>query len=241
MPIVAAHPRHDRAGRVPWLAVAVVACAGVAVAGSLSQRRWLSVAAMVLLLLVWLPRVLRRRSTVALLAWAGLAALLLVPTAFGHIGLALMALPVVCLGAVGGWFASSLARGVEPLVARFIRLAEGAARLELPGVRAYARGVTLFWAGLLGALALVSLVIALFARPGGWFAVFGWTAPVALPGSLLVWYPEIGCWAVLLAAFAGEYVFRRWRLRDVPQVGPARFAWQLLRYWPELLREGAAK
>jgi hypothetical protein len=218
------------------MSLVLLACALLALAGGLLHHGYLSLASALLLLLAWLPAVWRRHSTAATLAWLGLAALLLLPALFGHAGLALMALPVVFLGGASWLFARTLRSGREPLVARFVRMIEGDVRLGLPGVRGYARGATVYWATLLAALALVSLLIALCAQPGGWLAALGWPAPVALRGSLLAWYPEAGCWALLLAGFAGEYLFRRWWLRAIPHPGVRRFVTQIVRRWPTLLR-----
>ena len=227
---------------MPWLVPVLFVCGALALAGGLTHRHALSIAAAALLLLAWLPAVWRRRSIAALGVWLALAALLLVPSLFGHAELALMALPVVFLAGIASVFARTLRRGAEPLVTRFVRVIEGEARADLPGVRGYTRGVTVFWACLLGTMAALSLVIALFAVPGGWLAVVGVAVPFALPGSLLAWYPEAGCWMVLLAAFAGEYLFRRWYLRRLAHPGVGRFVSQIVRRWPELLRgdDGAA-
>ncbi|MGH8214981.1 MAG: xanthomonadin biosynthesis protein [Rhodanobacteraceae bacterium] len=229
-------PRPIASARLPWLPLALLACALLALAGGLLHRHYLSLAAALLLLLVWLPAVWRRRSLVALSVWVGLAALLLVPALFGHAELALMALPVVFLGTASWLFARTLRRGGEPLVSRFVRMIEGEARLALPGVRAYTRGVTWYWAALLAAMALLSLAIALCAQPGGWLDTFGVSAPFAMRGSLLAWYPEAGCWILLLAAFIGEYLVRRWWLRSIPHSGARRFVTQLVRRWPTLLQ-----
>ncbi|WHZ19356.1 MAG: hypothetical protein OJF55_001505 [Rhodanobacteraceae bacterium] len=238
MPDAATHRRTDTPRRVPWLALVLPACGVLALAGGLSHRHALSLAAILLLLLAWLPSIWRRRSAAALLTWIVLAALLLVPAWLGHVQLALMALPVVFLGGLAWVFARTLRYGREPLITRFVRMVEGDARLALPGVAAYTRGVTVFWACLLGAMAVLSLAIALWARPGGWLATLGLRAPFALPGSLLAWYPEAGCWAVLLAAFVGEYLFRRWHLRAIPHQDPRRFVTQIVRRWPALLHGG---
>jgi len=213
----------------------LVACAVLALAGGLLHRGFLSLLSALLLLLAWLPVVWRRHSLAALSVWVGLAALLLVPALLGHAELALMALPVVFLGAASWLFARTLRRGEEPLVSRFVRMIEGDARLALPGVRTYTRGVTWYWALLLAALALVSLLVALCAEPGGWLATLGVPAPFALHGSLLAWYPEAGCWALLVTGFAGEYLVRRWRLRGIPHPGVRRFVTQIVRRWPSLL------
>ncbi|TAN03743.1 MAG: xanthomonadin biosynthesis protein [Rhodanobacteraceae bacterium] len=231
-----ANPVRHAATRVPWFGLALVACAALALIGGLTQRHALSLAAALLLLFAWLPRVWRRHSMVALAVWLGLAALLLVPAGMGNPELALMALPVVFLVAAAWLFARTLRRGEEPLIARFIRVIEGDARLALPGVHGYARGVTLFWALLLGAMACLSLAIALLVRPGGWLATLGVALPAGLPGWLLAWYPEVGCWLVLVAAFAGEYLFRRWYLRDIPHPSARRFVTQIARRWPALMR-----
>jgi hypothetical protein len=241
MPAPAFPPHSAAAPRVPWLLLVLLACGMLALAGGLLHRHELSLAAAALLLLAWLPSVWRRRSMAALSVWLALAALLLVPALTGHAQLALMALPVVFLAAIGWMFARTLKRGAEPLITRFVRVIEGEARVNLPGVRDYTRGVTLFWACLLGAMALLSLLIALFAVPGGWLATFGVTMPFALPGSLLAWYPEAGCWIVLLAAFVGEYVYRRWRMRHIPHPPVRRFVAQVVQRWPALMRgEGDA-
>ena len=234
--------RPSAAPRVPWLPLVLLACGVLALAGGLSRRHELSLAAAGLLLLAWLPSVWRRRSLVMALVWLLLAALVLAPASTGHPVLALMALPVVFLAAVAWLFARTLKAGVEPLVTRFVRVIEGESRVNLPGVRGYTRGVTWFWACLLGAMALLSLLIALFAVPGGWLATFGVAVPFSLPGSLLAWYPEAGCWVVLLVAFVGEYGVRRWSLRHIPHPPMRRFVAQMVRRWPALVRgeDGAA-
>ena len=224
--------------RMPWFGLALLACAVLALAGGITHRHALSLAAAVLLLAAWLPWAWHARSAAALGTWLALALLLLVPAGMGYPELALMGLPVVFLAASAWLFARTLTRGAEPLVARFIRVIEGDAHLALPGVRGYARGVTVFWACLLGAMACLSLAIALLARPGGWLATLGAMPPVHLPGALLVWYPEAGCWAALAAAFAGEYLFRRWYLRGIPHPGLLRFVTQIVRRWPMLVRGG---
>lgn len=234
----AASPAPPSATRIPWFGLALVACAVLALAGGITHRHAFSLAAALLLLVAWLPQVLRRHSALALGAWLALVALLVIPAFFGRAQLALMALPVVFMAAVAWVFGRTLARGREPLVTRFVRIIEGDARLALPGVRTYTRGVTVFWAVLLGAMSLLSLAIALLAVPDGWLATFGLAPVVRLPGSLLAWYPEAGCWVVLLAAFVGEYLFRRWHLRNIPHPSVGRFVTQIARRWPQLVRGG---
>lgn len=236
MAVVPAQSTNAGAKTMPWFGLALLACAGLALAGGLTGHHLLSVAAALLLLLAWLPRVWRQRSMGALAGWSGLAALLLVPAAMGHAELALMALPVVFLALAGHLFARTLRRGREPLVTRFARVIEGEIHLNQPGVRGYTRGVTVFWACLLGAMACWSLALALLARPGGWLQTFGVEASIHLPGAWLVWYPEVGCWAVLVLAFVGEYGFRRWYLRGIAHASVGRFVLRLAQQWPALVR-----
>lgn len=224
------------ASRVPWLPLALLASGVLALAGSLSQRSALSFAAVVLLLIVWAPRVWRRHNAAMYAVWLAAAALLLVPAMLGLPELAWTALPVVCFAMAAWWFARTLRPGEEPLVTRCVRVIEGEARLALPGVAAYTRGVTWFWAVLLGAMAVLSIAIALLAQPGGWLATFGVHPRMELPGSLLAWYPEAGCWIVLAGAFAAEYLFRRWHLRHVPQLPLWQFVVQIVQCWPTILR-----
>lgn len=242
MSSITSAPKPPARQHLPWLPLVLLACGGLALAGGVLHRHQFSLAAAMLLLLAWLPAVVQRRSLGALLGWLALAALLLVPALLGHAQLALMALPVVFLGAVSWLFARTLRAGREPLISRFVRIIEGEDRLDLPGVRGYTRGVTTFWACLLGAMAVLSLLIALCAEPGGWLATFGLQAPFALPGSLLEWYPEAGCWALLGAAFVGEYLFRRWYLRRIEHPAVRHFVTQMIHRWPQLLHddEGAA-
>jgi uncharacterized membrane protein len=238
MPVTPANPARPDAMRLPWFGLALLACAALAIAGAITHRHALSFAAAVVLLLAWLPSAWRRHSLVALGAWLALATLLLVPAGMGHPELALSILPVVFLAVAAWLFGRTLLPGAEPLVSRFVRVIEGEARLSLPGVCRYTRGVTVFWACLLGCMTLLSLLIALFAVPGGWLSVLGIMVPAYLPGSLLEWYPEAGCWTLLAAAFVGEYLFRRWYLRGIPHPSVKRFATQIIRRWPMLMRGG---
>ena len=228
--------RSGSAPRLPGLPLAVLACGVPALLGGVLHRPVLSVAAALLLLVAWLPSVWARRSAAAALLWLGLATLILVPALIGHAGLALPVLPVVFLAVLSWWFARTLRRGAEPLIVRCIRVIEGDARLALPGVRGYARGVTLYWACVLGALALLSLLLMLFAQPGGWLAAAGVRSPFAISGALLARYPEVGCWAVLALAFAGEYAFRRWHMRGIPHPPLRHFLMRLVQRWPRLVR-----
>lgn len=223
-----------------WPLVASL-CGALVLAGAVARWPMLTLAAAGVLVCAWLPDVWRARRAGVWLVWLGVVALGVVPAASGRPTLALLALPVVCLSAAAWLFARTLMAGSEPLITRCVRVIEGDARIALPRVAGYTRGVTVFWAALLGSMAVVSLLLALCARPGGWLDAFGVVTPWTLPGPLLAWSSEAGCWGVLVAAFAGEYAFRRWYLRGVPQLNVVRFVVEMIRHWPTLVRGGAER
>src|SRR5579885_1337561 len=235
MPQAAANPTAVPRTPMRWLLPLLIAYALLALLGGVLHRPELSVIAAALLLIALAVPVLQRPSITGALLWLALAALLLIPAALGRVQLALAGLPIAILGALSWVFARSLAR--EPLIARCIRVIEGEQRLALPGVARYARRVTAYWAIVLGAQALILAALWLLAKPGGVLDVFGIAAPFVPSRDALAWYPEIGCWAVLVAAFAAEYVFRRWRMRRIPHPPLKRFLTRLIQRWPQLLRE----
>jgi uncharacterized membrane protein len=123
--------------------------------------------------------------------WAvALAALALV---FAFAPWLLVYLPPVAINlAFGAWFASTLRPGREPCIARFARLAHGG---TLPtDVASYARGLTWVWTALFFGLAVVGLVLAIFAP-------------------LVVWstFTNLVSYALVAALFVGEHVWRRVR------------------------------
>lgn len=208
----------------------------LALLGGVLHRPVLSLIAALLLLAALLLPALRQRSGGAIVLWLALAALLLAPALAGRIQLALSALPILILAGLSWLFARTLRRGHDPLIVRCIRVIEGEQRLALPGVARYARGVTAYWACFLAAQAIALTVLLLCARPGGLLDAFGVRAPLAIPRYVLLWYPQAGCWIVLVLAFAAEYAFRRWHLRRVPHPPLKRFLLRLAQRWPLLLR-----
>ena len=134
-------------------------------------------------------------------------------------------MPVAFNAALAWLFGHTLRGGREPLVARIIASMEGQASLALPGVRRYARQVTVFWAALLG---LQTLLLAAY-----WLG----TGPMQLtPSPAMVWYAHLGGYLVPVLAMLGEYTVRRLRLRHIHHPGPAEFARNLAACWPSLVR-----
>lgn len=209
----------------------VLGVAALFVAAQLTANVWINETAVFVLIGLLLQSGLRRRKPGAWIVWLACAALLV---ALGHRSngrLALDVLPVVLNAAFCSVFASSLVRGATPLIARVIEAIEGRARLALPRVAAYARGLTWAWAVLLGAQAvLLAWLVALD---------LGAVAHAELADSAWRWYLHFGGFALVPAFLIVEYAFRRWWLRHIPHASLAEFLTQLARNWPALVRNVA--
>ena len=218
----------DAAGAASGAAFALRCAAAVAypllahVAALSGDPRLAALAALDLVVLALAAPLLRARP----LAWAAFAA-----AAFGaawlargpHALLPLLLAPPAFV-AVAAWaFARTLHGGRVPLVGRIAAVLDATPWEALPAdVRAYTRRVTLAWALLLAALAVVDVVLALFAAPGGWS-----------------WFANIGDYVAIGGFMLVEYGYRRLRfparvqglaafLRGMARLGP--------RFWREALR-----
>lgn len=219
--------------RVPvLLALAFVASAHVAAASGASAWASASVACLFLLLAWPLHRRVAAFLAALVLAVVALAAL----HASGRSALVLLFPPVVLTAAFGLYFARSLRRGRTPLIERIVRALDPEA-LQVPGVVAYARRVTRFWAALLLALALVNAVLALLAVPGGLLAACGITPPFAISDAQWSLFANGINYLVIGLAFVAEYAWRRWRFpRPAPYRNFAGFVARVGRLGPEFWR-----
>ena len=217
-------------------AVFAVVYLGIVAAAFAVDRAWLGELAtvMVATLLFW-PG-LRRGHRAAIAIWAA-AVLVVGALAFrGHGEVAIDFLPVVVNAALCVLFAHTLAHGRTPLIARLIGIIESPDRVALPRVAAYARGLTLAWAMLLGAQALVLTLLIACAVPDGALASFGIAPPFAVTGDAWRWYLHFGSYALVLAFFAIEYAYRRWHLRHIEHIPAPQFVKRLVQRWPALAR-----
>ena len=139
------------------------------------------------------------------------------------------ALPVVINAAIAGMFGRTLRHGREPLITRFVRVAEGESRASDPRIAGYTRALTRVWAVVLATQALV--------LGAAWWSghIAGTTAPTLLPW--LHAYARVGCHVVVGLLLVLEYVWRRWHLRHLEHIGFTTFVRRLLQHWPELLHE----
>lgn len=196
------------------LALAFLVFAHVAAASGATAWASTSVACLFLLLIWPLHRRVVPFVAALLLVAAAVAAL----HAAGRSALVLLFPPVVLTTAFGLYFARSLRAGRTPLIERIVRALHPEA-LDVPGVVAYARNVTLLWAVLLLALALVNAVLALLAVPGGLLAALGVAAPFRVSDAQWSVFANGINYAVIGLVFVGEYA---WRRRRFPQPTPYR-------------------
>ncbi|HET6545614.1 MAG TPA: xanthomonadin biosynthesis protein [Rhodanobacteraceae bacterium] len=221
----------------PRVAAALVALYAVlALASLISANALLGDAAVLVLATLLLASGLLRRSRGAWAIWLAVIAILAILAVRGEDRLALDLIPVAINAALCVVFARSLRAGTQPLIARAIVALQGPAHMTLPGVARYAWGLTLAWALLLGAQAVVLFAIVLCAVPGGLLAHFDVASPIVLPSHAARWYLQLGSYAVVIGFMLLEYAFRRWHLRDIAQLSPREFCVRLARRWPALVR-----
>ena len=129
----------------------------------------------------------------------------------GH-ALALLFLPPVLLNAFMAWlFGHTLRRGRMPLIERAARLMRGPEAPPDEAVVAYARNVTQVWTALFVVLALVNLVLALLARPGGLMLAAGLDSGLSVPIAAWSLFANVLNYLIVAALFVGEYAVRRRR------------------------------
>lgn len=154
--------------------------------------------------------------------------------------LPLLVVPILFVLLVAWIFGRSLRAGRVPLIARIVAGLDGVPPDQLPAdVAAYARGLTAAWAGVLGLMALVNLVLALLASPGGLLAQLGIAPLWPITHEQWSWFANLLGYGVVGGFFVLEFHWRKRRfpgrdggfftfLRRMGQLGPA--------FWRDLLR-----
>ncbi len=189
----------------------------------------LSAICVVLLVSAVLGSRLRTGSRGAWLIWmlvvAGVATL-----AFNGQGrIALDLVPLAINIGLAALFGLSLTGTHTPFIARAIIAIDGRDRLDQPRVAGYARALTLAWA-LLFAVQSVAFVLLMFVwmpRLPGDSRAHAWATTWLHVGGYLL--PAVFMFV--------EYGIRRWYLRHIPHAPPRQFVYQLVRNWPQLLRD----
>lgn len=203
------------------------------------QRSWLSAAAALDLISLLLLGGLARGHGLAWASWlvAVLGTVLLVRHDQAEIVLLLVP---VCINAGMAWFfGKTLRAGQQPLVARAILAFEGPQRLALPGVAGYARGLTWAWTLLLGGQALLMLICATAAQPGGIFDRLGSGAAWPVPAYWANWYLHLGGFVVIGVFSVAEFAWRNWYLRHLPHDHPRAYFAKVVQNWRHVLHDGA--
>lgn len=135
------------------------------------------------------------------LVWLSRSAFALMP---------LLLVPPLFTGLIAWCFARSLRRGRVPLVRKVVAALYGIPADELsPRHRAYTRGLTAAWAGLLVLMTLLNLGLALVAVPNGLLAHAGIVAPVTVTGEQWSFIANIAGYGVLGGFAALEYIVRK--------------------------------
>lgn len=230
IPPQTSNPAH-RSRRTAFLFFVYLAIVAAAFA---SGRAWLDELAAIMLMSFLLWPGLKRRSVVAIALLAAVVLGIAALAVAGRGEIALDFMPVMVNAALCVLFARTLARGSEPLIARAIAVLESPSRLALPRVAEYARRLTLAWALLLGAQALLLALLIACAVPDGLLASFGVQPPIAVSGSGWRWYLHLGSYATVLVFLVVEYAYRRWYLRHIAHVPLLVFVTRLVRRWPAL-------
>jgi len=181
-----------------------------------------------------LSSALRRHSAGA---WCTLAASAVLIAWLGVRGagwLLLDAVPIIVNLALCVLFARTLGAGRTPLIARFIAILEGPARLHDARIARYAHQLTFAWALVLGAQAALLAFIVLAMRHG-LLALLGIAAP-RLVAPAWIAYLHVGSYLVVGAFLVLEYAWRRWHLRHVEHAPLPAFLLALVQCWPALLQ-----
>ena len=192
--------------RPQWLVLAYPLLVHLAIVTGSGMLTWLALAALAVNVLApWL-------AGGRLWPWAALAGALVAGgllSAGADARLFLYAAPALIALALAWFFARTLLPGETPMISRIAALMRGP--LPAPVAR-YTRGVTLFWALFMLALAVADLALAVWARPVVW--------------SL---FTNVVCYLLIGAVFVLEWLFRCWYLRGHESLDARGYLVALLR------------
>jgi uncharacterized membrane protein len=155
--------------------------------------------------------------------------------------LVLLLVPAAIVALVAWTFGRTLRKGRVPLITRLVTALDGVPLHALaPDLLSYTRALTATWAIVLGVLAIVDLVLALCAVPGGLLEGMGIAPPLAVPHAAWSWFANGLTYGLIGGLFIGEYYYRVRRfpgrytsffdfLRRMGRLGPG--------FWREALRD----
>ena len=164
------------------------------------------------LALVVLLQALLQRRIGAWLLLAAIAPLLFILAHSHYALLPLLLVPVALLGLVAWTFGRTLRAGRVALITQIVAALDALPPTQLaPDLRSYTRNLTAAWAGLLGALAMANLGLALLAVPNGLLASVGITPPLSVGEAQWSWFANVLNWGIVGGFFVGEYLVRKRR------------------------------
>ncbi len=188
-----------------------------------------------LLALILLLGPMKKRQPWAYLVMAALIATLYLGSG-ARLAQAVIFLPPIVVNVGLCWlFGHTLVGNSTPLVVRMVRLLHGKDDLT-EQIMHYARRITEIWTGLFLFNAVVCLVLALCASPGGLLLMAGYRPMFTVPVRDWSLFSDIGCNVLVGLMFVVEYTYRRrlfpWQpyrnffdfLRRAVAIGPALFA-----------------
>ena len=148
-------------------------------------------------------------------AWAVLAACAVVLSALAHSTFALLPLmlvPATLIGLVAYGFGRTLLRGRIPLITRMVAGLDAIPASALAAdLRHYTRRLTLAWAVLLAALALLNLLLAAIVVPNGMLAMLGIASPLPVSQTHVSWLGGAANLGVMCGFFLVEFSIRQRR------------------------------
>jgi uncharacterized membrane protein len=129
--------------------------------------------------------------------------------------LLLYAPPVLIPGFLAWVFGHTLGAPHTPLIAQFVRLIHPPDDPIEADVWPYARALTLAWTVLLGSIALINLLLALFVE-GGLLAAAGIAPLIVVPQRVWSVFANLIGYLLIAAFFVAEYIYRRRRFPKQP-------------------------
>ena len=138
-------------------------------------------------------------------------------------------------------FGRTLRGGRVPLITRIVEgLYQQAGMPMTPALYRYTRQLTLAWSVMLALLALINLLLALCAVPGGVLAQLGHEPPFAVSNAQWSFFANILNYGIVGGFFVIEYLLRKRRFPNRPYRNVLEFGQQMARlgpgFWNELMR-----
>jgi uncharacterized membrane protein len=164
------------------------------------------------IILIALLRPLLLPSGWAWLAFAGVTGMLFAIAHSPYALLPLMLVPATLIGLVGYGFGRTLVRGRIPLITRMVAGLDALPASALASdLRNYTRRLTLAWAVLLGALALLNLLLAAIVVPNGMLAMLGIASPLPVSQAHVSWLGGAANLVIMCGFFLLEFPVRQRR------------------------------